>query len=126
MKSRLLILATLLALTVACSSAKPGVSALRSALQQAQSTSTTEVPASVAQGWLAKFCQAEPGMTPAALTDLMGPPTDVVNGNYQWWAYEWAFDAWLGSNGNVHELAINDIRLNAAEKAAIPCDEVRE
>ena len=86
----------------------------------------TSPPASVVKGWAAKWCQAQPGMSKAALIALMGKPTsDSLADQSSWDGYEWQFNAFYDVNGNVRQLDINDIQLSAAEKASLTCDTTR-
>jgi hypothetical protein len=93
-----------------------------------QSSST--VSRTRAQSWASAWCGVQPGGTLDDLTKAMGKPTTKYpdSGEPQqasWDAYEWQFNAFLGSNGNVHQMDINTIGLSESEKAALTCSETR-
>jgi hypothetical protein len=56
----------------------------------------------------------------------MGTPTeDTFAGQSSWEGYEWQFNAFYDTDGNVRQLDINDSELTAADKATITCDTSR-
>lgn len=89
------------------------------------------VSPSVAKSWTAKWCQARIGMTRDDMRALMGNPTeefDLASGNPQmsWDAFEFQFNAFLNVDDKVRQLDVNDISLNASEKASIKCELTRQ
>ena len=65
-------------------------------------------------------------MSKAALIALMGTPTSTsIADQSSWDGYEWQFNAFYDTSGNVKQLAINDIQLSVAEKASLTCDTTR-
>ncbi len=89
------------------------------------STSTSGIPKNVADAWPAKWCQAQPGITKEELVALMGQPTGTSDEHMSWSAHQYQFNAFLDSTGRVRQLDINRHSLSAAEKAALPCSDVR-
>ena len=89
------------------------------------SGSSSGMPQSIADGWPAKWCQAEPGNTKEKLVALMGPPTVATAGGMTWSAHRYQFNAFFDSDGTVRQLDINNYSLSAAEKAALACASVR-
>lgn len=55
----------------------------------------------------------------------MGPPTSSFPDQASWKGFEWDFNAFYDTNGNVRQLDINDYELTAADKATITCDTTR-
>lgn len=65
-------------------------------------------------GWAAAWCSVQPGATVAELKAAMGPPTqdasnDPTDPSMSWSAYQFMFNAFIGVDGNIHQLDINDI-----------------
>jgi hypothetical protein len=81
--------------------------------------------AGVVKGWAAKWCEAQPGITKRELYRIMGPPTSEFPSSASWTGYEWMFNAFFDTNGNVRQLDINDLMLSSAEKASLQCDTTR-
>lgn len=80
---------------------------------------------SVADGWPAKWCRAQPGNTKEQLVAIMGPPTSDAATALSWSAHQFQFNAFLDPDGTVNQLDINLHSLSAAEKVALACGEVR-
>jgi len=89
------------------------------------STSTAGISKDVAEAWPAKWCQAQPGNTKEQLVALMGQPTGSSEEHMSWSAHQFQFNAFLDSGGKVRQLDINRHSLSEAEKAALPCSDVR-
>ena len=83
-------------------------------------------PRALVASWPAKWCQAAPGVTSKdALIALMGKPTDEAGDSLSWDGYEYQFNAFIGVDGGIHQMDINDIQLSPSERAALPCDTTR-
>jgi hypothetical protein len=84
------------------------------------------VPKAVSASWLAKWCQAQPGISRNDLVSLMGPPTSAHPTQMTWSDDHYAFYAFLEEDGaTVRQLDINKASLSDAEKAALPCRDAR-
>ncbi len=79
----------------------------------------------VAEGWAAKWCQVQPGQTKEALVASMGPPTFSGPAFMTWAANQHQYHAFLEADGKIDQLDINSVKLNEAEKAALPCSTSR-
>jgi hypothetical protein len=64
-------------------------------------------------------------MTMAEAIKIMGPPTDKASSQASWYAFQWGFSAFLGSNGLIHQLDINEAQLSAADNSRIGCETTR-
>ncbi len=88
--------------------------------------SPSGVSQSVAQGWAAKWCSAQPGITKEGLYAVMGKPTGELSDQASWDAYDYQFNAFFAADGTVRQLDINDYSLTVAEKAALTCATTRK
>jgi hypothetical protein len=79
----------------------------------------------VSDGWTAKWCQVQPGHTKEALVASMGPPTRSGPTFMTWAADQHQFNAFLEADGKIEQLDINLAKLSDAEKAALPCSNMR-
>ena len=118
--------AAALALSLAsCSSGSSGSSSQPTFTLPKGFTTTTAVPVAVVKSWASKWCEAQPGISKEALIKIMGQPTSSYPGQNSWSAYEWQFNAFYDTDGNVRQLDINDLQLTSTEKAALRCDVTR-
>lgn len=83
-----------------------------------------------AKAWAGKWCDVQPGMTRAQAIEIMGAPTKsfpLESGTPQlsWYAYQWAFTAFMDADDNVRQLDVNAAQLTDAEKSSITCDTTR-
>ena len=79
----------------------------------------------VAAAWPAKWCQAEPGISKAQLTGIMGQPTSATAKSLQWSNDHYQFNAFLEQDGTVRQLDTNLASYTEAEKTGMQCKDVR-
>ena len=112
-----------------------GVQASNSPASSAPTTSSTPTTSAgptlaEIQSWPAKWCSVQPGVTPEELIAVMGTPTDDFRSSSQnpgmsWAAREYMFNAFIGVDGQIRQMDINDIQMTASEKAALTCNTTR-
>lgn len=95
-------------------------------LDNAGKLDSGEVPQEVADAWPEKWCnEVQVGMTLDEAADIMGEPTERFTDQESWYAYQWGFSAFVGSDGRIHQLDWNGVSLNEADRARLTCPETR-
>ena len=84
-----------------------------------------QVSQTTADGWSAKWCQAQPGVDREQLIAIMGAPTNKSDTTMTWSAHQYQFNAFFDEKGTVKQLDTNTHSLSAAEQSALPCEPIR-
>ena len=82
-------------------------------------------PAELVETWPEKRCDVRIGMTREEAYAVMGPPTSEGDEGASWAAYQWMFNLFVGSDGRVRQLDVNESMLSEADRARIDCESTR-
>lgn len=81
--------------------------------------------------WVENWCDVEPGSTLEEAVELLGDPTgefrgdDGDGGQVEWSKEPYSFTAFLGDDGTIEQLDLNETDLPAADKAKLGCGTAR-